>query len=173
MLAGLRRHSFLCFRTQLEAWEMDDFTEKLLLTLLNGLGIGAILALLGYWFQKHLASDRARNEFVKAVAENRAKQYEFLWGITEQARRFKDNKPSPDDRKNLSEELTKWYYGGGAMYLSFVAVNQFFKTRKYLLDETRCGNDIWVEFSRLRTEMKHDCGIYNRKEADTPIPEAN
>ena len=141
------------------------FEQQLTITLVDTLLSGALLLIAGFLLNAALERRKASDELKKAVALERVNAYRELWKLS-------IKQLDGTSRQELRNEFAKWYGEGGALFLSFNAARHFFKAKKMLADDSTNASEIRSVLSRLRTELKHDCGTYGRKEADTRIPEA-
>jgi hypothetical protein len=99
-----------------------------------------------------------------------AKSYGDLWSKTERLW-FSNGEPiTSNQRKELYEELTYWYYDcNGAMFLSHEGVRLFLTARARLQDDSSDDQSVRESFSTLRTQLKVDCGFYTPREARKPV----
>ena len=141
------------------------FQEQLAITLLDKLLIGGLLLFAGFLLNVILEKRKANDELKKAVALERVKAYQVLWAISIKS----VDQAAKSERR---QDFGKWYNEGGALFLSFNAARRFFEATKLLRDDHDNVREIQSVLSLLRTKLKHDCGTYGRKEADSQIPEA-
>jgi hypothetical protein len=142
-----------------------SFNQQLVLTLIDKALIGLLLLAAGHLLNSAVERRKASEELKKAIALERVAVYRQLWQITSR----------PLDAVSREEIITAfegWYDAGGALFLSLNAAYRYFQALRMLRDKNTGEKPIRAELSWLRTELKHDCGIYGRNEADTQIPAA-
>lgn len=89
----------------------------------------------------------------------------FDWRITGAVRR--EGIPGPATEASVDQQLGRWYYkAGGAMYLTWQAADLLFRAWDQLRDPAKLPLARFRAFSRLRTQLKVDCGIYDEAEAE-------
>jgi len=142
-----------------------SLSEEIILVVVDKLLIGGILGAAALYVSSRLERRKAADELKKAFAADRAKAYQGLWA----ASITPVDEPS---RSAVAESLRKWYAEGGALFLSLTASREFFRAKKALHDPDTRLDLAKAALSRLRTELKHDCGSYSRQEAETQIIEA-
>ena len=140
-----------------------NFAHEVYLILIDKALIGALIAVGGAAFAWYSDRTKAREELAKSVAPARVEAYRELWKISLRPMR---------DRAARREELEAWYDDGGALFLSLRAAEPFFRLRNGLRDDRMDTDGLRQIASSLRTELKHDCGTYSRREAETKIVSA-
>lgn len=138
------------------------FGQQLTLVVLDKAIIGALLLLAGFLLNSALERRKAGDELKKAIALERVSAYRELWKLSIRP-------VAGTGRPELSTAFDDWYGAGGALFLSFNAASSYFQVKQMLVDATVGDDAIRAELSRLRTELKHDCGTYARREADRQI----
>ena len=129
---------------------------------LLGTSVGAIL---GYLSNLSLEQRKTRNQFLVALSPERVAAYRDLWRQTEAVSFRKGGEIAADIRKSLDEEIKKWYYrNAGAMFLSFQTARCFFEAWATLTRPNCPDKEVRAPFSRLRTRLKYDCGVYHRRD---------
>jgi len=139
-----------------------SFGQQLALTIIDKAIIGVLLLIAGYLLNAALERRKAGDELKKAIALERVNAYRELWKIS--IRPF-----DATTRPAMATAFRDWYSAGGALFLSFNAASSYFQVQKMLTDAKVGEEATRAELSRLRTELKHDCGTYERREADTQI----
>ncbi len=93
-----------------------------------------------------------------------------LWTSTEQMSPTASEQLSPKMRKELDAELRQWFYkNGNGIFLSIKAADAFLKARKILTDKLTTFEEVHKAFSRVRTQLKIDLGVYSPDEAKYQI----
>lgn len=124
---------------------------------------------LGFWLKWILEKRKARYALVTEIAGERVSEYVNLWRITQRA--AFGTKDSELDRKQLDDDLFDWYYrNAGAMYLSVKAAKRLAGARLALQKRDSELKEIRRRFSRLRTQLKYDCGVYTMLDKVRKIP---
>ena len=112
-----------------------------------------------------LEQRKTRNQFLIALSSERVAAYRDLWRQTEAVSFRKGGEIAADIRKSLDEEIKKWYYrNAGAMFLSFQTARCFFEAWATLTRPNCSDKEVRHAFSRLRTQLKYDCGVYHRRD---------
>ncbi len=135
------------------------------------------------WF---LQDRKARHDVVKELADKRAEAFIDLWKKTTlpvEIRSLDKGSVVPDDfLKGANDELGLWYYDeAGALFLSWRATQAFLDLLDTLRSERPGKKAVVDAFSRLRTHLKQDCGIYTewdsfrklRRPRESPWPADN
>jgi hypothetical protein len=147
-----------------------NFDQQLIITLIDKGLLALIIALAGYVLDSLLERQRAKSAIQQALAPMRAKALSDLWSKTEKLNFSNRQDLTPDIRKELFQELTKWYYDeSGAMFLSHKATGLFLGCRDLLLKDSVNDKMIRDSFSTLRTQLKVDSGFYTLSQAKTPL----
>jgi hypothetical protein len=145
------------------------FDEQLRITLLDKGLLATILALAVFALNWLLEKRKARNELLKAISLQRVDAYKKLWELLEAVKASDKAEIPKSEKKRLAVALTDWYYkDGGGLFLSYAAAGQCFAARR-LLKAHAASADIREGFSKLRSQLKYDCGIQSRREKKRPL----
>jgi len=135
-------------------FEMTVADQALLVTITLGAG---------YVFNWLLAMKKARDSALQEISRHRVRAFVELWKIL--ANLPAQRTPKLDDtmlKKDLNEKLTKWYYEqSGAMYLSWWGTRRLFRIFNLLRNSNSDYEKLRKAFSRLRTQLKRDVGVYS------------
>ena len=131
--------------------------------LLDKLVIAGLLGGAGLYINARMERRKVTDGLRKAVAKERVKAYQELWTISIQP-------VDETTRSSVLAAMENWYARGGALFLPLEAAKAFFQAKRLLIAEGRVDEGR-LALSRLRTELKYDCGIYTRSEAETQIPQ--
>jgi hypothetical protein len=129
--------------------------------------IGFLAGFAAQWF---LQERKARDELVRALAEQRASALCKLWEITTlpiEIAALEAKAATPADlRKQLDESILEWYTKqAGALFLSWPSTQLLFRLLDQLRSEQTCKEDLEAVVSSLRSRLKLDCGVYSPSEA--------
>jgi hypothetical protein len=109
-------------------------------------------------------------EFKKSVMPARLEALKSLWNFMEPLSPTASTPLSRVDRKELDSQLGRWYYANGnGIFLGIDAAAAYFGARGALRDEQISDKEIRTAFSRLRTQIKIDVGVYSPEEAKRQI----
>jgi hypothetical protein len=146
-------------------------SEKIILALVDKGVLALVAAAVGYCLNALLQKDRARAEFLIAIAASRVEAYKELWRLTEKVKiAASETELDKEKMESIEKNLEDWYYdSSGALFLSFDATDQFFKAKEKLRHSSS-NDDLKESFSLLRTNLKYDCGIYSNKEKNKLLP---
>ena len=151
-----------------------SLSDNLILALFDKLLIGTLVLIFGYWLNHKLESLKGDLSFRTAIAPNRTAAYQALW---EKTANFTPRETSPLDvslaRTDYLTNLRDWYYeAGNAMYLSLGSSDLLLRGFKLLERTDVSAQEIKDHFSRLRTQLKVDLGVYSPADASVQIPRA-
>ena len=124
----------------------------------------------GFVAQWYLQERRARDELVRALAQQRADALRELWKVSTLPEEIASSEASSLVPESLREELDRsvvhWYTKlSGALFLSWDATQLLFKLLDALRSEQTDKQALEGAVSALRAQLKRDCGIYSRTEA--------
>ena len=146
------------------------FYEELLLKIIDSLIIGVLILFVGYWLNRGLEKFKSKEEYQRQLAQSKINAYQRLWSLMETVRPSREGEITYDERARLAERLRSWYYDdGNGLYLPHKTAGVFIDSRDALLDKNITDDQIKEQFSKLRTQMKIDAGVYDQKEAQIPI----
>jgi hypothetical protein len=115
--------------------------------------------LLSKWF---LQSQKARDDTLRSLASRRAESLSSLWSLTTSFAIGSTDASNKEKRLAADKSFRKWYYeDGGALLLSWNGTKRYFLALDVLRDESSHSEALQEAFSRLRTQLKRDCGIYS------------
>lgn len=147
-----------------------SFSEELWLVIVDKaiLAIGALI--IGYWINRRLERDKADESIRQKIAESRAATYLSLWQLTAEVDAIDHEPVTPEKVEQLLNKVTSWYYQqGNGLYLSHQATKLFLEAREMLKGPSPDVTTIKSGFSRLRTQMKQDIGVYTDQQAHQPV----
>lgn len=145
--------------------------DGLLLSIVDKLLIGVLLAIVGYWMSEALERIKGRIALQNSLAPLRAAAYAKLWAQTQSLTPRGEVDPSPEDCKRSYLQLRAWYYSeNGAFYLSHSSTKLFLELLTELENSAPKSSKICA--STLRTQMKFDLGIYTKKDSQTSVKSA-
>jgi hypothetical protein len=152
------------------------YDEKLLITLIDKGALALLILIVGFGLNWYLERRRARAGLQEALAAERAKSYGSLWALMDELGlnynlAAADSEPLTFERRGYSDwKLDDWYFAEhGAMYLSHQTTKLFFVAKYDLMNDSLDNDDVEKSFSKLRTQMKRDCGIYTSREAKRTV----
>ena len=109
-------------------------------------------------------------EFKRSVMPERLEALKRLWSCMEPLSPTAAMPLSRAEREKLDAQLRQWYYAnGGGIFLSIQAAADCFDARATLLNGQISDKSVREAFSRLRTQMKIDVGVYSPEEAKRQI----
>ncbi len=146
------------------------FSEQLWLTIIDKAILAIGVLLVGYWINRRLERDKANEGIRQKIAEARAAAYLSLWQLTAEIDAI-DGSLLPSQRADqLLNQVTAWYYHqGNGLYLSHPATQLFLEARETLKGSSPDVITLKSRFSRLRTQMKQDIGVYTERQAQQPV----
>lgn len=146
------------------------FYEELLLKIIDTLIIGILVLLVGYRLNRGLERFKIKEEYQRQLAQAKINAYQRLWSLMETVSPAREGEITYDERIDLAERLRSWYYGdGNGLYLPHKTMSAFIESRDALVDKNTASDEIKKRFSKLRTQMKMDAGVYVQKEAEIPV----
>jgi hypothetical protein len=146
--------------------ELEEFLEIIL-----DKGLLAILLLIvGLWVNRLLANyesmlEQKRNTKLM-IAQSRLPSFTSLWEITAPTSPTRTSKLSEEERQKLDLALRDWYYQkGNGIFLTNELRETYLAARKSLvIDTSETEQNITKLFSKLRTDLKNEVGIYGSYE---------
>lgn len=109
-------------------------------------------------------------EFKKSVMPVRLEALKKLWLSMEPLSLTASTPLSREDRKRLDSELRQWYYdNGNGIFLGIDAAEAYLDATGTLLDEQVSDKEVRTAFSRLRTQIKIEVGVYSPEAAKRQI----
>jgi hypothetical protein len=143
----------------------ETITEIAKLVLLPGVGF-----LFGFAAQWFLQERKSRDELVRALADQRAASLCKLWEITTlpaEVTALEASMATPSEvRERLDKSVLDWYTKqAGALFLSWNATQLLFRLLDLLRSEKATKEQLESAVSSLRSQLKLDCGVYSRSEA--------
>ncbi|MEJ2395451.1 MAG: hypothetical protein P8045_08325 [Candidatus Thiodiazotropha sp.] len=141
---------------------------ELLIVIVDKLLIGVLILIVGFWINRKLHEYKIgleENVGTRVrIAERRLPSYRKLWELTSPTTHARTKELSDIEKKELYDQLCKWYYEtGNGIFLSNETRKLYLDSRESLLDENVSDEDITRIFSRLRTEIKNEIGIYGKR----------
>lgn len=139
--------------------------EKLSLIIVDKALIGVLILIVGFWINRKLHEYKiGLEEGVGTrvrIAERRLPSYRKLWEITKPTTKARTTTLSKDDRNGLYSDLWHWYYDeGNGIFLSADTRELYLDARECLLRSQTSEEEITITFSRLRSKVKKEIGIY-------------
>ena len=145
--------------------------EKIFLIFLEKGLLAFVLVVIGFLFNWILQSAKSRSEMANKLAVDRASAYKSLWKTLASIRPGINEDVSPDKVSEIEKALIKWYHDeANALYMSRGTSKQYMLTRRSLCEKPIDSKKIRRRISRLRTQLKIDCGIYTDFEGILPLP---
>ena len=142
-----------------------DLEEFLKIIIDKGL-LAIFLLIVGLWINRLLASyesmlEQKRNTKL-IIAKSRLPSFTSLWEITEPTSPTRASELSKEERKKLDTALRAWYYKqGNGVFLTNEIRDTYLAARKcWKSDNDESEEEITKSFSRLRTDLKNEIGIY-------------
>ena len=146
------------------------FSDELWLVIIDKAILAIGVLVVGYWINRRLEKDKANEMIRQKIAESRAKTYLSLWQLTAEIDTLGREPVSPEKVTHLLDKVTDWYYQqGNGLYLSHPATSLFLEGRNMLKNPALEAVALKSVFSRLRTQMKQDIGVYTDNEARLPV----
>jgi hypothetical protein len=147
-----------------------SFSEELLVVIVEKAIIALGLLLIAYWFNRRLERDKANEGIRQKIAASRAATYLSLWQLTAEIDAVNNSLMTPEAIEKLLNKVTSWYYQeGNGLYLSHEATSLFLECRGMLKGTSLDVPQIKSGFSRLRTQLKQDIGVYDEQQAHQPV----
>jgi hypothetical protein len=125
---------------------------------------------LGFGLNWFLAERQERYELRRSIAQMRVEAYKSLWVLC------KKRGLTPDELPARAEALWEWYNNGGGLFLSLAASKRYFRAVKLMQKESLSEaelEDMQVNLTWLRTEMKYHVGSYTLREKNSQIRDAS
>ena len=118
------------------------------------------------WF---LQTQKARDNTLRALAPERARAFITLTSLTGPFAPYAQlNK---DQRRTADINFRKWYYdNGGSLFLSWRSAKRYLLAIDALRDPDSSDKTLERVFSRLRSQLRRDCGIYSWWNAWRQLP---
>ena len=154
---------------------MTDEDMKLVIAFAKWIVFPMVGFLAGFFVQWFLQSRKSRDELLNALAIERATAFQKLWQCTvlpEDIRRMKGEAIIRQEfLREKDGELHAWYYGrANALLLSWRTTRRLFEVWDVLRSDYPFKGRVEKAFSRLRTGLKRDCGIYTGWNAWRRLP---
>jgi hypothetical protein len=125
----------------------------------------------GYFAKWLLQRQKARDDLRKALVAKRAKSLTELWRLTSSFAAGLETQATQDKRCQIDRALSQWYFNeGGALFLSWKSAYYYLRAVECLRKPASTGKRLKKRFSRLRTALKRDLGIYTAVQAWLPLP---
>lgn len=149
-----------------------SFAEEFILVVVDKAILALGLLLIGYWLNRRLEHDKSDESIRQQIAESRAATYLSLWQLTAEIDAVDGKSMTPEAIEKLLDKVTTWYYQkGNGLYLSHQATTLFLECRGMLKKASLDVAQIKSGFSRLRTQLKQDIGVYDDQQARQPVRE--
>lgn len=115
----------------------------------------------GFFAKWFLQSRKSRDELLKELAPQRAEVLRALWKLTTPFARAPKEQTTLIRRAQADVAFRNWYFEeAGALFLSWRTTKRYFNAIDCLRDTASDSEALELKFSRLRTALKRDCGIY-------------
>ena len=149
---------------------MTGENEIMLILLEKGL-LAGILVAVGFLFNWILQSARLRKEMANQLAADRAAAYRDLWKKLASIRPGIEKDILPEEVEVIEKVLVEWYHDeANALYMSWGTAKKYMLARRWLGKKPINSKQIRRRISRLRTQLKIDCGIYSEIQGRLPLP---
>jgi hypothetical protein len=130
--------------------------------------VGFAAGFFANWF---LQARKSRDELLHALAAERASSLMELWKLTTPFATNPTKQAGREERKRADSAFREWYFdNAGAMFLSWSSTSRYFKAIDSLRDLDSSPETLELTFSRLRTALKQDSGIYTRWNSFRKLP---
>lgn len=122
----------------------------------------AIIAFaVGFLVQWFLQAKKSRDELLRELSAPRAAALQNLWKLTTPFACTTKEPLSLQQRREADKNFRKWYFEqSGALFLSWSTIKHYFEAIDCLRDPASTDSALELAFSRIRTALKRDCGIY-------------
>jgi hypothetical protein len=135
---------------------------EIILDILKYVIIPAITFAAGLFSKWFLQSQKARDDTLRALAPERARALAALWRLTTPFALGSSAQLDKDQRRTADINFRKWYYDdAGQLLLSWRTTKHYLLAIDALRDTSASDEALRHMFSRLRTQLKRDCGIYS------------
>ncbi|MCP4340398.1 MAG: hypothetical protein GY799_16285 [Desulfobulbaceae bacterium] len=125
----------------------------------------------GFFTKWFLQSKKSRDELLRELTPQRAQSLKALWKLTTPFAIDPKNQAEQEIRVKADSAFRKWYFDhAGAMFLSWKSTKIYFEAIDCLRDENSSPQTLENRFSRLRTKLKQDFGIYTRWNSLRKLP---
>lgn len=143
-----------------------SFAEEFILVVVDKAILALGLLLIGYWLNRRLEYDKSDESIRQKIAASRAATYLSLWQLTADVDEVDGKSMTLESTGKLLNKVTTWYYQeGNGLYLSHQATTLFLECRGMLKKASLDVAQIKSGFSRLRTQLKQDIGVYDDQQA--------
>lgn len=145
--------------------------EKVYLILLEKGLLAVVLVFVTFLFNWVLQAIQLRGETAKDLISDRSKAYIELWKGLAEIRPLSNEEVTPEKAQEMEKFLVDWYHNkANALYMSWNTTRKYMLVRQALEEHPIDSQKIRKRISRLRTQLKVDCGIYTDLEAFLPLP---
>lgn len=122
--------------------------------------LGFAAGFLTKWF---LQAKKSRDELLRELSPKRVEKLTDLWELTMPFAKSPQEQSILERRIESDTKFREWYFTkSGALFLSWEGTKRYFNAIDTLRDVDSSPIQLKEKFSRLRSELKHDCGIYTR-----------
>lgn len=151
---------------------LDVIENSEVLKILFEKGLLALVVLFaGFLFNWILQKHKLQREAANQIASDRSNAYLELWKALAAIRPRSDEVISEEKRDEIEKVLVDWYHKEAfALYMSWGTARKYMLLRKALEVQPTNSDKIRKRVSKLRTQLKVDCGIYSGLEAILPLP---
>ena len=142
--------------------------EEVLTMVLDKVLLAILLAMIGLWINRKLSEYKSNLEHSlqskMLLAESRLPSFTKLWQKTAPTSPTRDNKLDDNERKKLDSSLRDWYFeNGNGLYLTTDLRDVYLNAReslKMISTDSKSEEEITKRFTKLRTDLKNEIGIY-------------
>ena len=140
---------------------MTEDDLKIIAAILKYVLFPVIAFVAGFFVKWFLQSRKSREELLQALAPQRAEVLKALWKLTTPFACAPEEQTTLMRRTEADVAFRKWYFEeAGALFLSWRTTKRYFNAIDCLRDPASDPEALRLNFSRLRTALKRDCGIY-------------
>jgi hypothetical protein len=150
--------------------DVIENSEVLIILFEKGL-LALVVLFAGFLFNWILQTYKLKREAANQIASDRSKAYLELWKALAAIRPRSDEVISKEKKDEIEKVLVDWYHTEAfALYMSWGTARKYMLLRKALDEKPINSDKVRKRVSRLRTQLKVDCGIYSGLEAILPLP---
>lgn len=140
---------------------MTEDDLKVIAAILKYVLLPVVAFAAGFFAKWFLQSRKSRDELLKELAPQRATVFRELWKLTTPFARAPKEQTTLIRRTQADVDFRNWYYEEAvALFLSWGTTKRYFNAIDCLRDQASDSDALELKFSRLRTALKRDCGIY-------------
>jgi len=150
--------------------EAIESSEVLKILFEKGL-LALVVLFAGFLLNWILQKNKLRREAANEIAYDRSQAYLDLWKALAAIRPRSDEIITHEKKDEIEFAIVDWYHKEAfALYMSWGTARRYMLLRKALQEQHINSDKIRKRVSKLRTQLKVDCGIYSGLEAILPLP---